>query len=268
MSRSNNTELHNPATKFYSWNGDKGGFRYYDKEADAGKDEKGNEKKGLNIEVPLPFRFLVLDCISTIKGFSDADQSGFWSNEIRDIKKEEFVVRNKKGICAKGLYENVINDRNCNGARYVQSIYIATKEGDKLVIANVQMIGAALSAWIEFRKKNKIYEGAIAVDSMIEGKKGKTVYQIPVFSMLPVTQTSNDAAMALDKELQQYLTLYFAKNSTMVVESHVEEVATENTQTTDAPTEGVAAGFQVDESPTTELLDENGNPINPDDDPF
>ena len=32
MSRSNNTELINPAKRFYEWNGDKGGFRYFDKQ--------------------------------------------------------------------------------------------------------------------------------------------------------------------------------------------------------------------------------------------
>ncbi len=71
MSRSNPTELApNPATKFFDWNGAEGFFYYFDK-------NKGD--KGEKVAISLPFTFLVLDCLSTIKGFSDADQKGFYS---------------------------------------------------------------------------------------------------------------------------------------------------------------------------------------------
>ena len=64
MSRSNNVELKNPATRFFEWKGETGGFRYYDKEID---NEDGT--KGARVQVSLPFYFLVLDTLATVKGY-------------------------------------------------------------------------------------------------------------------------------------------------------------------------------------------------------
>jgi hypothetical protein len=212
MSRSNNTEIVNPSKRFYRWNGESGGFQYYDKQT---------EKR---VDVPLPFQFLVLDTLATVRGFNDADQSGYWSNEVRDIKKDILTVRTSKGICAKGLYESVITDRACTGAKFCQSVYVAVKADDgSLEIANIQMVGSALGAWIEFRKKNKVFDGAIAVKTMIEGKKGKTTYQIPVFQKIETTPETDEIAKDLDKELQEYLSAYMKKTSQEIADSHVEE---------------------------------------------
>jgi hypothetical protein len=209
MSRSNNTDLKNPATKFIEWSGSKGTFKHYDKETES------------NIENKLPFRFLILDCLSCIRGYSDADQSGFWSNEVRSTKTDELVVRTKKGICFKGLYENLAGARDCTGTKYCQSVYVAIQDGKEYKIACLQFTGAALGAWIDFRKKNKVYDGAVEVAEMIEGKKGATVYQIPVFKMITTKPETDELAKKLDTELQEYFTLYFDK-------SKHEEIAPEN----------------------------------------
>lgn len=214
MSRSNNTENPNPARRFYQWVGDKGGFRYFDKSLG---------EKGENVYVPLPISFLVLDTLSTIKGFDDATQSGFWSNEVKDIRREVLTVRNKSGVCAKGLYEQVITDRNCTGAKYCQSVYVGTKEPDGTwIICNIQMTGAALGAWIEFRKKNKIFEGGILVDEMLDGKKGATKYKIPVFKKIDVATDTEEIAKGLDQKLQAYLKTYFERNREAIIQEHVE----------------------------------------------
>ena len=49
----------NPATKFLEWKSDQKGFSYYD---------KGLAK---NVEVSLPFKFVFLDELSTVKGFAE-----------------------------------------------------------------------------------------------------------------------------------------------------------------------------------------------------
>lgn len=121
MSRSNNTEISNPANRFFEWSGSEGKIKYYDKE------------KKENIYIDLPFVFLVLDVLTTIKGYSDEDESGIWANEIRNLKTEELTVRTKHGIKAKGLYEEV---KNVLGAKYSQSVYIAYKDGGELKIGN------------------------------------------------------------------------------------------------------------------------------------
>lgn len=226
MSRSNNTEVTNPAKRFYEWNGDKGGFRYFDRT----KADEGKGIKGVNIVVPLPFRFIVLDTLSTIKGYSDDDKSGFWSNEIRDIKTETLVVRTKKGVCAKGVYDVVIKDRNCTGAKYCQSVYIAYKNGSVMEICNVQMVGAALSAWIDFRKKNKVFECAVEVATMLQAQKGKTIYQMPVFKAIKVSPESDAEAKKLDVELQSFLIAYFKIKQQQVAQEVIQEKAEEETK--------------------------------------
>lgn len=220
MSRSNNTEIPNPAVHFYNWNGDTGGFRYFDKSLG---------EKGERVAVPLPFSFMVLDTLSTIKGYDDSSNSGYWSNEIRDIKRDILTVRTKGGIASKGTYEQVITDRNCNGAKYCQSVYVAIKYGEEMKIANIQMLGAALGAWIEFRKKNNVYTEAVTVSEFIEGRKGKTVYQIPVFKAIPASDDSAAIAMDLDKQLQEYLKVYFERTREQIAEVHLaEKVTAEN----------------------------------------
>lgn len=240
MSRSNQIEIKNPSTRFFEWKGE-GGFKYFDKSIG---------EKGKNVDMPLPFTFLVLDCLSTIKGFSDADQSGFWSNEVRDLKTEPFTVRSKKGICAKGLYENVIADRRIIGAKYCQSVYIGYLDGQDLVIGNLQLTGAALSSWIDFRKKAKIYEGAIKVAKWIDCKKGATNYTTPVFEMIAVKPETDEKAKVLDKELQAYLTLYFAKNK-----EHVNEPVDEPAIVDEQPP------YRPDEVPPEQNDNQNGDDL-------
>lgn len=217
MSRSNDTQIKNPSTKFFEWNGDKGGFKYYD------KDKKDEPSKG-QIQVPFPFRFLVLDELTTIRGFSDADQCGFYSNEIRDTRKEPLTVKNRKGFLFTGLYEQVKEKCGSKGADYAKSLYIAYyDENKKLVIGNITLKGASIGPWIEFCKENKVMEIGVQCKSMIEGKKGKTVYQMPVFEVLPVSEETNKAAIELDIELQAHLKAYFSRTPETITPEPIQE---------------------------------------------
>ena len=141
MNRSDVQDLKNPARLFLQWDGKNGGFTHFDK-------TKG--EKGEKVRVELPLKFLVLDTLSTIKGYNAKEKVGFWSNEIRDISKDILVVRTKSGVSAKGTYTEVSSHKNCKGIKFCQSVYIATKIEDNSIIANIQMMGAALSSWINF----------------------------------------------------------------------------------------------------------------------
>nr|WP_298660859.1 hypothetical protein [uncultured Flavobacterium sp.] len=208
MSRSNPQDsLANPAKKFISWSGEEGNFNYWDKEA----------KKKVVIEIgpKKPFLFLWLDALSTIKGYSDSAGSGFWSNEVRKLDKEPLTVRTKEGIVCKGLYANIKDSVTAKGAKFCQSVYVAMKGDDgKLEICNLQLYGAALTAWIEFVKGKKLSEIAVKVTSSLEQKKGKTVYRTPVFEVVPtIKEETNAQAIELDKELQEFLKAYLDKNA-------------------------------------------------------
>lgn len=192
-------EVKNPAKAFLQWDGTNGGFNYWDK-------SKG--EKGEKVHVDLPFGFMALDTLATVKGYSDSSKSGFWSNEVRNTQKDKLTVRTKAGIAATGLYSEVMANKACTGAKFCQSVYVVAKVEGKTCIANIQMMGTALSAWIDFGKANKIYKGAILIDSMKEGKKGVTKYQTPIFKAIDATPEADQQAKVFGQELKAYLEAY------------------------------------------------------------
>lgn len=210
MSRSNpNEELKNPASRFYEFKGGEGVFAYYDKELKQ------------NVKVPLPFTFLVLDEKVTVKGFSDANQSGFWSNEVKSVK-DQITVRSKRGVEMVGNWEQIKAKMASDGVEYCQSVYIGIKmDGKKLGLANIQMKGAALNEWIEFKKVIDIMKCAVTVKTANPAKKGATKYFTPVFEAVKITPETDAQAIELDKTLQEYLKAYFERNASAPTETPV-----------------------------------------------
>jgi hypothetical protein len=198
MSRSNPT-LTNPSQHFFSWVGSKGILVWYDKD---------NQK---NVEVKLPFTFMVLDELATISGFSKRDQSSYWSNEVRNVANEEFIVKTSKGIKQAGLYKDLADVR-AKGAKYAKSIYIAHRIGDDYVIGNIKALGSCLSAWIEFSSRNVVGNGSVILtgSSHVPEDHGINEYYIPTFEYHSSTDEENEIAIVLDRELQVYLNQYLA----------------------------------------------------------
>lgn len=212
MSRSNPTEnAVNPATKFIDWSGSEGKFKYYDKE------------KKENVFIELPFYFLPLDQLSTCKGYDEKAGLGFYSNEIRNTKTDMLTIRNKNGIVMTGLYEVCKEKLSSKGLDYVQSVYVAIKEGKNYVLANLQLKGSALGPYIEFCKGKKMSEIGVAVKKANPMKKGATKYFEPVYEILKVSEEANTVAVELDRELQEYLTPYLAKNASAVATDKIDE---------------------------------------------
>lgn len=209
MSRSNPNDQSekpvSPSTKYIEWDSDNKQFKYYDKETKQ------------NVAIKLPLTFLVLDTLAIIKGWSQESDSGIWSNEIKNIKTDILTVMTKKGVEAKGTYEQIKG--KVSGSKYCQSVYIAYPENKVWQIANIQMKGAALGSWIEFcspdkksgNKRPDLLNGAVSVKSTEEGKVGKIVFNKPVFSYVEkVPDEVQQKAIQFDKELQEYLSKYFA----------------------------------------------------------
>lgn len=190
----------NPATKFLEWKSDQKGFSYYD---------KGLAK---NVEVSLPFKFVFLDELSTVKGWNDASSSGIFSNEVKYLSKEPMTVKAfKGGVLAQGLY-NEIKERVKNaGGHYSKSVYIMLEDGS---LANIQLKGSATQQWGEFVKANRqsITRTWVNVASATENKKGKVVFSIPNFTIGADIEDldARDADAKFD-ELEAYLKTYLAK---------------------------------------------------------
>lgn len=201
MSRSKPNRAENPAVRFFEWKAQKGVLQYYDK---ANKE---------NVEVPIPFKFLVLDQLHTVKGGTKVQGSyvGFYSNEVRDIKRETITLRSKNGIEAEGTYQEVKAHR---GAKYTKSIYIAFDNGGELEIGNIQAIGSANSAWIEFSNSGvNLNTCAVTIKDRkkIEGEQSD--YYEPVFEASECPQKLNELAWKLDGKLQEYLSDYFGRGA-------------------------------------------------------
>lgn len=213
MSRSNNTDLINPAVKFFDWSGGEGHLRYFDKSLG---------EKGENVTVELPFRFLILDRVYQVTGGIDDNSGyiGFWSNAIKNLKTQKLVVRSKRGVEVQGIYEHI---KGHPGVKFMQGLYVAFKDGDsdELQIGYLKLKGAALSSWFDFTKAHRnIYEGAFAITLASPRKKGTNTYYEPVFEHIAnVSDESAARAKALDEmQLQPYLTSYFAQAGIAEVE--------------------------------------------------
>lgn len=204
MSRSNPSEhLSNPSTRWFEWNGERGEVCYYDKDA----------KK--EITVPLPFTFILLDELASVRGWHDPSNSGIYSNEVRDTTQEVLVVKSfKGGTIAEGLYKAIKDRVNNAGGDYHANCYIAFKGDNDYQIGAIRFKGAALRAWMEFRKAHRadIYKSAIKISGYTEGKKGSITFRMPECSLKAVSAEAEARAVALDKELQEFLSAYLKRN--------------------------------------------------------
>lgn len=215
MSRSNPTDgIKNPSTRWFEWagGGDGGYARWYNK--DSEKQEK----------VEGPFTFLLLDELATVKGWHEQSESGIFSNEVRDTRQDALVVRSfKGGDLASGIYTQIRDRIIALGGHYSASLYIAYKDGEELKIGNLQLKGAASSAWMEFKrgagsKKDAngksvraYFVDAVVITGYEQAKKGGTTYRIPKFALKPVSEETNKQAIALDSELQSFLSEYLKR---------------------------------------------------------
>lgn len=206
MSRSNpNLNAPNPALRWFEWNGEHGVIRYYDKDAKE------------NVVMPMPFTYMLLDELGSVRGWHDASESGIYSNEVRDTTKDAFIVKSfKGGTLAEGLYRSVKDRINTLGGQFVSNCYIAVRlDGNGLAICSLRLKGAALGAWMEFRKAQRkaVYDQAIRITGFTEGKKGRITYRMPVFELKKVSEASNSEASTLDKQLQVWLESYLQRKT-------------------------------------------------------
>lgn len=199
MSLSNQSTVVNPAKHYLRVKS--GSVNYYDKE------------EGQNVDVPTPLSFVVLDQLATVKGWSDADESGYWSNEVRSAGQDAITVRTSKGEKASGIWKEIKGNSAVAGAKFNASVYIATKGRNGLEIQNIAFSGASLNAWIEFVKSNKEVtrgKAKVVISGFADAKKGAVKYQVPIFEAQELSDSELAEAVELDKSLQSYLDGYFA----------------------------------------------------------
>lgn len=223
MSRSNpTTSIKNPAQMWIEWDGSKGAFRYFDK-------EKG--EKGENVYLD-DLTFLYLDKVGCVTGYSDAYGSSIYSNQVRSTKQQPLEVStfNKKdGPIAKGLWANIKDAVDAKGGKFTANIYAATKnENNELRIVCIQLKASALSAWSDFEKAagDEINKKAVTLSGKETGKKGAISFVKPKFSLVDVSEETNNKAVELDKQLQTYLAHAINFNAAQETEDAAPDVET------------------------------------------
>lgn len=207
MSRSNPTEnSSHPSTRWIEWSGELGILRYYDKSAKE------------NVPMGDKFTFILLDQLGTIKGWHDASDSGIFSNEVKDTRKDPFIVKAfKGGVLVEGIYANIKDRVGSMGGHFTTNLYIAFRDGNgPLSIGSLQFKGAALREWMEFSKKHRdeLYKKAMAIDGFQEGTKGRITYRTPIFKVRDISPETNEEATLLDMTLQTFLKSYFSRPTT------------------------------------------------------
>lgn len=192
--------LQNPAEHFFEWKGGTGTLSFYDKE------------KKESVIVPLPFTFIVLDQLHTITGYDKMSKSGYWSNEVKDIRRDEFTLRTKGGVKYVGPYKNeqgiVMMPK---GANYTKSVYIAHQnKAGEWIMGNIKLSGSARGAWFDFSKAHSVENGKITITKGDKETSPVGDYYPPVFNWAKWDDEEYHSAVILDKLLQQYLTQYLA----------------------------------------------------------
>jgi hypothetical protein len=219
-----NPKLQNPATKFIEFKGDKGIFQYFDK-------EKG--ENGENVEMQMPFYFIVLDELSTITGYNNENECGIYSNEIHSLADEILKVKTfKGGISLVGKYADIKNDIKAIGGKFTKSIY-AMLLGKPNTFVHFKFSGAAFSSWLE--KKIDLQKAAVLVNETAQGQNGAVKYTYPIFksSIIPaIKQYVWNEALEMDKQLQKYLISYKNNQIEKVV------IIEENSQVAEKASEG------------------------------
>jgi hypothetical protein len=201
-------KLTNPATKFIEFKGDTGEFFYYDK------------LKEQKVQLQMPLYFIVLDELSSIKGFNEQLKVGIYSNEVRYIKDETLNVRSfKGGIQIIGKYQDIKDAALRDGGKYCKSVYVMLITGTEVELVNFQLHGASFSGttdekgcrsgWIN--KKVNTDQYGVVVKETETGKRGAVTFQAPIFETgwkLTDRQDVYVKAVEMDKTLQKYLKTY------------------------------------------------------------
>lgn len=220
MSRSNPTEAaRNPSTRWFQFaSGADGGFvRYYDKDAKEniplGEATNGGK-----------FVFILLDELATVNGWHDPSESAIFANEVRDTRQDVLVVKSfNGGELVSGLYSGIKDRIVAVGGHFVSSCYIAYKDGDSLKLGNIRFKGAALSVWMDFKKQcptkkdssgktvKAYFVDAVKIEGFEQQKKGGTTFRVPKFGLVALSEETNKQALALDAELQAFLSDYLKR---------------------------------------------------------
>lgn len=207
----------NPSKMFIQWKSKNAQFYYYDKETKE------------DVLLKMPFTFIPLSICSTVKGYNHKKTKTFIANEVKNLTTDVLTVTSynnvtkEKKVEYKGLYSE-IKDNFDQNIKFTISLYAGIKDDKgKLKLVNIQLNGAGLHHWFDFTKSTDIWKNAVKVAKSTDEKNGDVTYKAPVYEALKISQEMDIEAAILQKEIENYLKEYLAKNSSSVPSEKVEE---------------------------------------------
>lgn len=229
----------NPAEYFLQWESNHQKLSYWDKEKEA---------KQL---VSIPFKFLWLKQMITIKGYND-EKGGIYSNEVENANDILNVKYFKNGEIASGTWSEIKQTVESHNGKFCFSIYAMTEKG---ILINLNFSGASASSWYDFTKKTRkrLPDEWVSLSGFKEGKKGAVTYYIPSFVF--DGQPDNETALIADEkydEIKSYLEKYLKKP----VDTRAEKTADEMDILTNGEKEVNTDEFEVPGNDTS-FLDGN-----------
>jgi hypothetical protein len=135
---------------------------------------------------------------------------------VKDTRQDVLVVKSfKGGTIAEGLYKEIKDRVNAAGGQFNANCYIGFKDDTgALRLGCLRFKGAALGAWMEFRKAHRadIYKKGLRITGYTEGQKGRVIYRVPTLNVVELSEDAHAQAVGLDLLLQEFLTAYLQKN--------------------------------------------------------
>ena len=208
--------IESPIKKYISWNGSKGYFYYWDKEAI--NTETGEE--GLEVIMPEKFQVIPLDITKYVGGHNEATNKPIRSNEVRHMG-QPLEVKTSAGIhIASGTWKEIGDAVKANGGSFGNNVYCLYLSATPEIVC-LKIVGSAMQGLMNAKDKktasfkiaNNQHVLTCGIDSEVF-KKGNVLYRVPTFiekkfpvidAMSEKQKTLYDAAYDADLVLQAFL---------------------------------------------------------------
>lgn len=202
-----------PAKVFSRWRGGEGKLTHWD-----GQVQNPDGSLGSEVEEKLPFKFAILEQTRRISGFAPGKTTStrFYSNETVEYD-DVITVMSKTGDAPaqkvlEGKYSD-IKEKLPQGAKLAVQLYVYVPERDQVECITCQ--GASLGAFIEFSKKNRIYDNYVTIEKGDEAVTGTVHYFPPRFGVAEAydAETKNKLR-EIDSQIVNYLKSVHESNET------------------------------------------------------
>jgi hypothetical protein len=196
--RDSSSFVKSPVAHYISFNGAKGHWEWWDKEAKANVSQDELD-------------FIVLDTRSSITGWHKKAKKNMFSNMVKS-SASSFVVRigkEEKDKVAEGPYKEISDKVGVLGGKYTQNIFALANLNGVWTPVNIQVTASTLSVWMEFTKVNYMDTVYKSIVTGVKGElktTGDVEYYNPVLTLSELPPELGTQADAFyDSKLKPYL---------------------------------------------------------------